>query len=351
MLALKISKKGGGDLANQSKEEKVKEAISSPNDIDLECSVMIKQIVSKTEKKYKCTTCGSSWDSQKGHFSMSKSILFQANNGYITMCNTCRDEYFRQLCILYKGNEPKAIQYMCTQFGWFFHEDAVTASRQISSDRSRISHYLAKKNLGQTSSIGITDIDTIKHEYQNDQANTISSIEEYDEKKANGEVSISKTTLKRWGIGVFEDPDYAVLEEHYKMLKENNPNADNNQEIFIKSLCHLNMLMIKALKDKDLDGYTKANGEYAKTFKQAGLKTVEEKDLSNDETFCMTLGFISDYTPEEFYQDKELYKDSDGIGDYIERHVTRPMINLETGSSIRDKEFFVPETDDDYDEE
>ena len=135
------------------------------------------------------------------------------------------------------------------------------------------------------------------------------------------------------------------------MLKENNPNADNNQEIFIKSLCHLNMLMIKALKDKDLDGYTKANGEYAKTFKQAGLKTVEEKDLSNDETFCMTLGFISDYTPEEFYQDKELYKDSDGIGDYIERHVTRPMINLETGSSIRDKEFFVPETDDDYDEE
>jgi len=65
----------------------------------------------------------------------------------------------------------------------------------------------------------------------------------------------------------------------------------------------------------------------------------------------MTLGFISDYTPEEFYSDKELYKDHDNIGNYIERHVTRPMINLETGSSVRDKEFFVPEADDDYDEE
>ena len=90
--------------------------------------------------------------------------------------------------------------------------------------------------------------------------------------------------------------------------------------------------------------------QYAKTFKQAGLRTVEEKDSSNDETFCMTLGFISDYTPEEFYQDKELYADWDKIGEYMERHILRPMINLETGSDIRDKEFFVPEVDE-YEEE
>ena len=64
----------------------------------------------------------------------------------------------------------------------------------------------------------------------------------------------------------------------------------------------------------------------------------------------MTLGFISDYTPEEFYQDKELYADFDKIGEYIERHITRPMINLETGSDVRDIEYFVPEVDD-YEEE
>jgi hypothetical protein len=135
------------------------------------------------------------------------------------------------------------------------------------------------------------------------------------------------------------------------MLKKQNPNCDNNQEIFIKSLCHLNLIQLKALKNNDTKSYIDANSEYAKTFKQAGLKTIEEKDSSNDETFCMTLGFISDYTPEEFYSDKKLYKDSDNIGDYIDRHILRPMINLETGSSVRDKEFFVPETDEDYEEE
>ena len=60
----------------------------------------------------------------------------------------------------------------------------------------------------------------------------------------------------------------------------------------------------------------------------------------------MTLGFISDYTPEEFYKDKKLYADWDNIGEYIDRYITRPMINLETGSETRDKEYFVPDGDD-----
>lgn len=293
---------------------------------------------------YKCPTCGEKYPKLDG-FPASQSELYAGWNYHLPICRKCLDQMFNHYTEVYGNDEDAAIRRICEKYDIYYSISLLNASRKITKNRSRIHTYISKSNLTQYA--GKT-FDTTLDEERN---NTISSIEDYAEKKANGEVSITKTTLKRWGIGVFEDNDYAVLEEHYKMLKENNPNADNNQEIFIKSLCHLNMLMIKALKDKDLDGYTKANGEYAKTFKQAGLKTVEEKDSSNDETFCMTLGFISDYTPEEFYQDKELYKDSDGIGDYIERHVTRPMINLETGSSIRDKEFFVPETDDDYDEE
>ena len=134
------------------------------------------------------------------------------------------------------------------------------------------------------------------------------------------------------------------------MLKKVNPNIDSNQEIFVKDLCNIHMLKIHALQNGDSKEYATLVEQYAKTFKQAGLRTVEEKDSSNDETFCMTLGFISDYTPEEFYQDRELYADWDKIGEYMERHILRPMINLETGSDVRDKEFFVPEVDEDAEE-
>ena len=320
--------------------------------IDTNINIIIPKIqTQKEEKKYKCSCCGDSWDNQKTHYSMTKSPLYQSNNGYINICNDCRDKYYYQLIDLYSGSEEKAIEHMCKQFGWIYEIQALEASRQVSADRSRISHYLAKKNLPQTTQYGYTDIDTIKNDYINRKDNIIESKEHLEQLKANGLANSTATTIGRWGGGLTEW-DYEVLDEHYKMLKKNNPNCDNNQEIFIKALCNLNWLMMKSLRsgDGDSDKYVKLTEQYSKTFKQAGLKTIEEKDVSNDETFCMTLGFLSDYTPEEFYLDKELYKDHDYIGDYVERHITRAMINLETGSDIRDKEYFVPDGDD-YDEE
>ena len=321
------------------------DAINAPIKLDTTVEIKIPRSNQTVDKKYKCSCCGSSWDSPKTHFSKSASPLYQANDGYINICNSCRDAYYYKLVDLYNGNEAHAIRHFCQQFDIIFNEDALTASRQISADRSRISHYQAKKNLGQTVRIGSTYIDGMKYDYEQKMGEVITSREQ----AKSDESTITASAVDRWGVG-FTEMDYKNLDEHYRMLKKNNPNADNNQEIFIKSLCHLNLLMTKALKDNDLDGYTKANSEYAKTFKQAGLRTVEEKDSSNDETFCMTLGFISDYTPEEFYQDKELYADWDKIGEYMERHILRPMMNLETGSDVRDKEFFVPEVDE-YEEE
>lgn len=330
----------------QSRDEKIKNSMNAPQKIDL--SIDMKFPLSNKyiqQKKYRCMMCGNSWDTQKNHFSKSAHPKYQSNDGYIEICNECRDRYYKKLIDLYSGNEEHAIRHMCVEFGWVYHLDALNASRQISADRSRISHYLAKKNLGQTAAIGTTYFDSMKYEYQNKLDDIIESREQA---KSEGS-TIAASTVDRWGIG-FIEADYKNLDEHYRMLKKNNPNCDNNQEIFIKSLCNLNMLMVKALKDGDSDKYVKLTDQYAKTFKQAGLRTVEEKDASNDETFCMTLGFISDFTPEEFYQNKELYADWDNIGEYIDRHITRPMINLETGCDIRDKEFFVPEVDE-YEEE
>lgn len=329
-----------------SRDEKIEESMNSPIrlDVNVDMRFPLSNNIIKG-KKYKCSMCGNSWNTQKNHFSKSAHPKYQANDGYIEICNDCRDKYYKRLVDLYSGNEEHAIRHMCLEFGWIYHIDALIASRQISADRSRISHYLAKKNLGQTSRIGTTYFDSMKYDYNEKQDEIVKSKEQV---KADGS-SVTASAIDRWGVG-FSEIDYKVLDDHYRMLKKNNPNCDSNQEIFIKSLCNINMLMARALRDGDSDKYVKLTGQYAKTFKDAGLKTVEEKDASNDETFCMTLGFISDYTPEEFYKDKKLYADYDKLGEYIERHITRPMINLEKGTDIRDFEYFVPE-EEEYDEE
>lgn len=330
----------------QPRDEKINDSMNAPQKIDLSIDMRFPMPHNLSqEKKYKCFMCGDSWDNQKNHFSKSAHPKYQANNGYIEICNNCRDLYYKKLVNLYCGNEEHAIRHMCMEFGWVYHIDALVASRQISADRTRISHYLAKKNLGQTAKIGTTYFDSMKYEYNQKLGSIITSREQ----AKSDESTITASSIDRWGIG-FTESNYKNLDNHYKLLKKNNPNCDSNQEIFIKSLCNLNMLMDRALKNGDSDKYIKLTEQYSKTFTKAGLRTVEEKDSSNDETFCMTLGFISEYTPEEYYQDKALYADWDNIGEYIDRHITRPMINLETGSDIRDKEFFVPEVDE-YEEE
>ena len=329
----------------KSREETIREEMDAPLKIDATVEIRIPKSNQTTQKKYKCLCCGASWDTQKSHFSKSADVLWQSNNGYIPICNSCRDAYYYKLVDLFSGNESHAIEYFCRQFGWVFDIEGLKAAKQISADRSRISHYGAKKNLGQVANIGTTYFDSMKYHYLQHQNEVITSREQA--KSENS--SISASAVDRWGVG-FTEMDYKNLDEHYRMLKRNNPNADNNQEIFIKDLCNINMLKIHALQNGDSKEYATLVEQYSKTFKQAGLKTIEEKDNSNNETIGVTLATISQFTPEEFYKDKSLYEDYDEIGDYFERHVCRPMENIMTGSDVRDKEFFVPENGGDDDE-
>ena len=328
------------------KEDIVRESMNSPKQIDISVECKIPRSTRQfdpAKHEYKCSCCGAGFTSQKNNFQTTPSPLFQANNGRLPWCKDCTDKYMIFLTAFYSNNEEHAIEHFCQQADWVYDVEPLKSAREISSDRSRISHYAAKKNLN----VGgrKTFFDTLKFNYQNKQNEVITSKEQV----KSDDSTIKGSAIDRWGVG-FTEADYKNLDEHYKMLKKNNPNCDNNQEIFVKSLCNINMLMMRALQDGDSDKYVKLTDQYAKTFKQAGLRTIEEKDASNDETFCMTLGFISDYTPEEFYKDQTLYQDYDKIGEYIERHITRPMMNLKTGDDVRDTEFFVPEVDE-YEEE
>ena len=338
-------------MALQSREENVKEKMNETPCIDVNVKIVIPRspdVFDETKHKFKCLCCGKGFTSKNGKFNKSNDVLFQSNDGYLPWCKECVEKYITQTTALFTNNEELAIKDFCQRAGWNYDLNPLVASRETYSghrDRHRLFHYAAKKNLNCDGRK--TFIDSLKFAYLNKQDEVIQSKEEIKTK----DVSVTGTAIDRWGGGLNEW-DYTTLEEHYRMLKKNNPNCDNNQEIFIKALCNLNWLMMKSLRsgDGDSDKYVKLTEQYSKTFKQAGLKTIAEKDSSNDETFCMTLGFISEYTPEEFHLDKDLYKDNDNIGDYIERHITRPMINLETGSNTRDVEFFVPDGDE-YDEE
>ena len=333
-------------MAVETKFEKIIESINSIPVIDINVNIKIPRSATafdESKHKFKCSCCGKGFSKQNGYFQKSNDVLFQANNGYLPWCKECTDRYVEQMTALYSQNEEHAMRDFCQRAGWNYDVNALLASRETYSghrDRSRISHYAAKKNLNCDGRK--TYIDTIKYEYEEKQNEVVLSKKQV---KQN-DLSVSASAVDRWGVG-FTELDYKLMDDHYRMLKRQNPNCDANQEIFIKSLCSLAMLQTNALKNGDSDKFIKLTEQYSKTFKQAGLKTIEEKDNSNNETVGVTLATISQFTPEEFYKNKTLYEDYDRIGEYFERHVCRPMQNIMTGSETRDKEFFVPENGED----
>lgn len=300
-------------------------------------------IVDKKEEPnfYKCCSCGTAYKKLDNNFPASQSELYAGLDYHLPICRKCLDILFEHYTVSYGGDEDKAIRRICEMFDIYFNESLLNASRKITKDRSRIHTYISRANLLQYK--GKTYDSTLDEE----RGNIIESLEHLQQLKEEGIISTSTASAERWGVGLFSDEEYKILDEHYKMLKKANPNCDSNQEIFIKDLCYTKLQQMKALKANNLDAFKKATELYRDTFKQAGLKTVQEIDNSNDETLGVTLAVISQYTPEEYYKDKNLYKDFEGLGSYITRFILRPLKNLMFGSTERDEEYCVKDGEDD----
>ena len=299
---------------------------------------VIKPIEPVAEDYYKCCTCGKKYTKQSGNFSYSQSPLYKGNNSFLPICNNCLENLVEQYTELL-GSQNEAIKRVCLHWDIYFSDSILNSTKKIDVNRSRIKCYVKNCNLFQNA--GKTFYTYLKEINEG----IIQNVEQIDEMKADGQTGITKVMFERWGQVSTED--IIALEDHYKMLKKQNPNCDNNQEIFIKDLCYTKLLQLKSFKDGNSGDFEKYTKLYRDTFKQAGLKTVQEDDGSSEKPLGVNASIISQYTPEEFYKGKQLYKDFDGLGEYFERHILRPLINLEYNDNKRDPEYNVGDNDED----
>lgn len=285
-----------------------------------------------------CAHCGREFRDYSKYFFSCKCEEWKGNSYHLPVCRECVEKLYEYYQRKYHGSERKALYRICMIFGFYYNEELLDKLTTGIVGESRVGAYIARTNLKVYA--GKTFEDTLMEQHYGEDA------QELAEETGKKTGKFAKSAIERWGKGIFNLEEYEILEEHYQMLRKNNPNIDNNQEIFVRDLCNIHLMKVRASKDKNLDAYTKACEQYSKIFSKAGLKTVEEKDTSGSDTLGVTLQVISQYTPEEFYRDKQLYKDYDELGEYYDRHVLRPMRNLMMGTDERDPEFHVPEDGD-----
>lgn len=312
----------------QTREDKIQEEMESPIQLDLNVEFRIPRSNQTTEKKYKCSCCGASWDNQKSHFSKSADVLWQSNDGYLPICNSCRDAYYYKLVDFYGGNESHAIKHFCMQFGWVFDIEGLKAAKQISADRSRISHYGAKKNLGQVANIGKTYFDSMKYHYINDKGDVIETL---DDVKDSAKVKLK--TVKFWGTG-FSDDDYEYLQDQYSDWTTRHECKTKAQEEVFKRICFKQLEILKATRKgentKDLDA------TYQNLLSTGNLqpKQTNMDALSDAQTLGTLLVKWENERPLPEIDDS--LKDVDNIGQYIDvffRGHLAKMMGLKNGLS------------------
>lgn len=292
-----------------------------------------------SDNGYTCCHCKEPL-STKNYYKNNSDFYFGTH--HLPICKNCLNKMFSVYSLQY-GSTKKAMQRLCMAYDLYYN-DALFESCDDGSDVV-IGNYIKKLNINQYKNKTFdTSID------EGFYFGNLSSQPNVSDKSGNDdeieEEQIDPKLIMKWGKG-FSYSDYETLEEHYNQLKRNNPNATNNQEIFITSLCHLNMLMMKALKASDLDSYAKANEQYSKTFTKAGLKTVQEVNMGDDDCWGECVRKIEKYAPAEYYKNKKLFKDFDSAGNDFKRFVLRPLRNLMHGTTDRDYEFCVKEGDED----
>ena len=287
------------------------------------------------ERKDVCIHCGKIMP--ESSFYKSKSPYF-AGIGHMPFCKSCINELYKTFKTEYMGSGEIAMQRVCMITDMYF--DAGLFESCESSVDKIVGTYIKKLNLSQCKNY------TFSNNF--DEGFHLSdSSAKYNARdlRIEAEENVDPKLVQKWGSGLLPE-DYIALEAHYKYLKSANPNCDSNQEIFIIDLCYIKVKQMQSYREGKIDDYKVLTEQYRKTFKEAQLKMAQETSAANNDSWGEWIERISQFTPEEYYRNKKLYKDFDGLGDYINRFLYRPLRNLMHGTTDRDSEYFVPDESD-----
>lgn len=293
---------------------------------------------------YRCTACGKGYVRQKDNFNMSPSPYYAGNDGYLHICKRCVDRAFDHYRDeVFDGDQDRAMEMLCSTINTCFDETAwANAKKHPQANRSKVSVYFSKLNLSQTK--GASYVDTIVHREANkiENATTIQDIQN------NPKMATSMNTVQLFGLG-FSDQEYETLQYEYDdwVEKYGEPDDKRHDELY-KSICYLKLQFQKAVQNGD-----QGIGTLAKTYKEyinAATTELEDRRQKKEDSVKLDplgtwIADIEKYTPAEYYKDKELFRDADGIGGYASRFIFRPLKNLLTGTKELDKEFSLSKED------
>lgn len=323
-----------GNRGRPSGGNKIESAKSTAlKDIKIDKNVSMKRSDVAAEEKniYKCTCCGTQYSVQRGNFPVTNSLLYAANNGYLTTCRNCAEKYYYQLIGYYSGNEEHAIEHCCRLFDWYYNPEITAMIKSVPQEKNKISLYSTKMNLTNMRAKGTTYLDTVKDEYNNkisttdDMSTTHNAILEGE----GGEVPeyLEKDVIMFFGYG-YTAEEYEYLYNQYGDWASRYECSTKAQEELFKNLSVAQLMIQKAQRSGGNKESTEAMKVFQELLGSANLKPSQSNDsaLADQNTFGTLIKKWENTNPISEPDDE--WKDVDGIHEYINTYFLGHLCNL-----------------------
>jgi len=252
-------------------------------------------------------------------------------NGLFSICKECCDTIYKNILFSENGNIQKTILKMCRMLNIKFNPVAIdSALKQIeskSSDPEKLfGLYKAKLVIQERDNPQDKTVDLT---YQDIPIETIAKIQEVSNIEQTSDM---KDVRSFWGRN-FEKEELEILEGKFSDWSKSHSIDTQSERVLLKFIC---------LKEFEIDKSVESGSSTASLMKefQDLLKTSALSPNSSNassggksmDAFGVWLKEIGEMRPEEWVEDKSIYKDVDNIEDYNERIIISPLRAFVTGS-------------------
>lgn len=286
----------------------------------------------------KCTMCGEVKPVSVANFYKSYSILFRNNHeNRMCYCKECLLGYVNELNRQY-NDEYKSLYELCKLIDTYYNKELYQSLKEkaieLKDESPQFGLYFQKVNsLPQYRDKVFSDSET--------NLGVIKDISEYETKE--------RELIKRWGRG-FNREDLQWLEENYTEWTTHNDCTKLSTQRLVGLICVKELEIIKARESgKPTDKLEKSLRELMNDSNLTPRTMSAMNETDSTKIFGIWLKDIEQYRPAEYFKDKKIYFDFDGILDYFNKFILRPMKNLLVGTREFDKEFALEEDDNNYD--
>jgi hypothetical protein len=171
-----------------------------------------------------------------------------------------------------KYNDPrKAFRHLCLKWDMYYSDDLYDQIYGEKGVKYLIGTYFSRINGSQWGGGSKTFDNTLDEE----NGDSVNSIEELQEAKENGNLKVTQKSIKLWGFG-FSPEDYEYLESTYGDWKAKVIIDGKARDTLVRELCVIKLQQNKALQSNNIDLYEKLTKLYQKTLESANLKPLQE---------------------------------------------------------------------------